>query len=131
MRREISVRMEDVTSKRGREGMTYVLLGENDEGHWVHVLEAPPGYESEAHFHDYDQFQVVIKGSIDMAGEVLTPGSVHYTDAKTPYGPFKAGPEGFTMMVIRPGAPKKGPRTPVRTVIDKVKDAQKRQSQEA
>ena len=95
MRREISVRMEDVTSKRGREGMTYVLLGENDEGHWVHVLEAPPGYESEAHFHDYDQFQVVIKGSIDMAGEVLTPGSVHYTDAKTPYGPFKAGPGGL------------------------------------
>jgi hypothetical protein len=66
-----------------------------------------------------------------MAGEVLTPGSVHYTDAKTPYGPFKAGPEGLTMMVIRPGAPKKGPRTPVRTVIDKVKDAQQRQTPEA
>ena len=50
-----------------------------------------------------------------MAGEILTPGSVHYTDAKTPYGPFKAGPEGLTLMVIRPSAPKKGPRTPVRT----------------
>jgi hypothetical protein len=128
MRREISVRMEDVEGGQGREGLTYVLMGKHDEGHWVHVLEVPAGYTSEAHFHDYDQFQVVIKGSVDMAGEVLTPGSVHYTDAKTPYGPFTAGPDGLTMMIIRPGADKKGARTPVRTVIDKVKQAQKRES---
>jgi hypothetical protein len=127
MRREISVRMEDVEGGQGREGLTYVLMGKNDEGHWVHVLEVPAGYTSEAHFHDYDQFQVVIKGSVDMAGEVLTPGSVHYTDAKTPYGPFTAGPDGLTMMIIRPGADQKGARTPVRTVIDKVKLAQKRE----
>jgi len=63
-----------------------------------------------------------------MAGEVLTPGSVHFTDAKTPYGPFQAGPEGLTMMIIRPGAEKKGARTPVRTVIDKIKAAQRAQA---
>jgi hypothetical protein len=130
MRREISVRMEDVTGTQGREGLTYVLLGQHDEGHWVHVLKVPPGYSSEAHFHDYDQFQVVIEGSVDMAGEILTPGSVHYTDARTPYGPFRAGPEGLTMMIIRPGAEKKGARTPVRTVIDKVKAAQLAQAPE-
>jgi hypothetical protein len=131
MRREISVRMDDVEGKMGREGLTYVMMGQHDEGHWVHVLEVPAGYYSEAHFHDYDQFQVVIKGSVDMAGEVLTPGSVHYTDAHTPYGPFTAGPDGLTMMIIRPGAEKKGARTPVRTVIDKVKIAQKRESADA
>jgi hypothetical protein len=130
MRREISVRLEDVTPSAGREGLTYVLLGKRDEGHWVHVLRVPPGYYSEAHFHDYDQFQVVIDGSVDMAGEMLTPGSVHYTDARTPYGPFRAGPDGLTMMVIRPGADRKGPRTPVRTVIDKVKAAQLGQTPE-
>jgi hypothetical protein len=128
MRREISVRMDDVTPTQGREGLTYVLMGKQDEGHWVHVLEVPPGYYSEAHFHDYDQFQVVIAGSVDMAGEVLTPGSVHYTDARTPYGPFRAGPEGLTMMIIRPGAERKGARTPVRTVIDQVKAAQQTQA---
>ena len=126
MRRELSVRMEDVTPRQGREGLTYVLMGQQGEGHWVHVLDLPPGYESEAHFHDYDQFQVIIKGTCDMAGELLTPGSVHYTDAKTPYGPFKAGPEGLVMMIIRPGAQEKGRRVPVRTVIDKVKEAQQR-----
>jgi uncharacterized RmlC-like cupin family protein len=131
MRREISVRMEDVEGKQGREGLTYVLMGEHDEGHWVHVLQVPPGYHSEAHFHDYDQFQVVIAGTVDMAGEILTPGSVHYTDAKTPYGPFTAGPDGLTMMIIRPGADQKGARTPVRTVIDKVKQAQQRAVAEA
>jgi hypothetical protein len=128
MRREISVRMEDVKPSQGREGLTYVLLGKQNEGHWVHVLRVPPGYYSEAHFHDYDQFQVVIEGSVDMAGEILTPGSVHYTDARTPYGPFRAGPDGLTMMIIRPGAPQKGARTPVRTVIDKVKAAQQSQA---
>src|SRR5262249_11030342 len=123
MRRELSVRMEDVTPTRGREGLTYVLLGQHGEGHWVHVLELPPGYESEAHFHDYDQFQIIIKGTCDMAGEVLSPGSVHYTDAKTPYGPFKAGPEGLTMMIIRPGAPDKGRREPGRTGHDRAQEA--------
>jgi hypothetical protein len=131
MRREISVRMADVTPSPGREGLTYVLMGKQDEGHWVHVLQVPPGYSSEAHFHDYDQFQVVIEGSVDMAGEILTPGSVHYTDARTPYGPFRAGPDGLTMMIIRPGADRKGARTPVRTVIDKVKAAQQAQAPEA
>jgi hypothetical protein len=125
MRREISVRLQDVTPSEGKEGRTYVLMGQQDEGHWVHVLKVPPGYTSEAHFHDYDQFQVVIEGSVDMAGEILIPGSVHYTDAKTPYGPFRAGPDGLTMMIIRPGADRKGARTPVRTVIDRVKAAQR------
>ncbi|KIF69840.1 hypothetical protein HY68_16650 [Streptomyces sp. AcH 505] len=129
MRREISVRMQDVEPTRGREGLTYVLMGLKGEGHWVHVLDVPAGYQSEAHFHDYDQFQVVIAGTVDMAGEILTPGSVHFTDARTPYGPFTAGPEGLTMMIIRPGADQKGARTPVRTVIDKVKEAQRRQAQ--
>jgi uncharacterized RmlC-like cupin family protein len=124
MRREISVRPEDVEPKRGREGLTRVLMGEHGEGHWVHLLTVPPGYTSEAHFHEYDQFQVVVEGSVDMAGEILGPGSVHYTDAKRPYGPFTAGPDGLTLMVIRPGAPEKGPRTPVRTVIEKVRAAQ-------
>ena len=126
MRREISVRFEDVEPRDGRDGRTRVLMGHNDEGHWVHVMEVPPGYTSEAHYHDYDQFQIVIKGSVNMAGEILTPGSVHYTDAKTPYGPFEAGPEGLTLMIIRPNAPEKGPRIPVRNTIDKVKAAQER-----
>jgi hypothetical protein len=123
MRREISVRMEDVEPQQGR-GVTYVLMGEHDEGHWVHVLRCPPGYTSEAHFHDHDQFQVVVAGSVDMAGEILGPGSVHYTDARTPYGPFTAGPDGLTLMVIRPGADSKGTRTPVRKIIERVRAAQ-------
>jgi uncharacterized RmlC-like cupin family protein len=123
MRREITARMADVEPKQGR-GATYVLMGEHDEGHWVHVLKVPAGYTSEAHFHDHDQFQVVVAGSVDMAGEILGPGDVHYTDAGTPYGPFTAGPDGLTLMVIRPGADGKGTRTPVRTVIDRVRAAQ-------
>jgi hypothetical protein len=35
------------------------------------------------------------------------------------------------MMIIRPGAPEKGRRTPVRTVIDKVREAQQRQAPQA
>jgi hypothetical protein len=128
MRREISIRPEDVEPDSGTRGVTRVLMGRNGEGQWVHLLTVPAGYTSEAHFHEADQFQVVVAGSMDMAGEVLTPGSVHYTDARTPYGPFTAGPDGLTLMVIRPGADRKGTRTPVRTVIDWVKEAQRSQA---
>jgi uncharacterized RmlC-like cupin family protein len=130
-RKELSICIDDVEANSGREGLNYVLMSGGDDGNWVHVLEVPPGYTSEAHYHDYAQFQVVIKGTVDMAGHVLTPGSLHYTDAGTPYGPFTAGPEGLTMMVIRPGAEKKGRRIPTRTVIDKVKAAQQAQDPES
>ena len=52
-------------------------------------MKMPPGATSDAHYHPVDQFQVVIEGSAVMAGEeLMTPGTVHYTDKNTPYGPF-------------------------------------------
>src|SRR5262245_12298790 len=126
--REITARMQDVeprASKQREGGYTWNLIGEHGEGMWVHVMKMPPGETSEAHYHEVDQFQVVIEGSAVMAGhEEMLPGTVHYTDAGTPYGPFTAGPNGLVLMVIRPKADGKGKRIPTRTVIDKVKAAQ-------
>ena len=128
MGREITARLEDVepkVSKHREGGLTWNLIGEHGEGMWVHVMKMPPGETSEAHYHEVDQFQIVISGSAVMAGhEEMLPGTVHYTDAGTPYGPFTAGPDGLVLMVIRPKADGKGKRIPTRTVIDKVKAAQ-------
>lgn len=130
MGREITARIQDVEPKRSKRregGLTYNLIGEHGEGMWVHVMKMPPGETSEAHYHEVDQYQIVIEGSAVMAGhEEMLPGTVHYTDANTPYGPFTAGPDGLTLMVIRPVAEGKGKRIPTRTVIDKVRAVQER-----
>ena len=128
MGREITARIQDVEPKPSKQregGKTYNLIGEHDEGMWVHVMVMPRGATSEAHYHEVDQYQIVIEGSAVMAGhEEMLPGTVHYTDANTPYGPFTAGADGLTLIVIRPTADGKGKRIPTRTVIDKVKAAQ-------
>jgi hypothetical protein len=124
-KREISVGPDDVAPTTTREGgLRYVLIGNQQEGQWVHLLRLPPGYYAEAHYHDCDQFQIVIEGSVEMAGEVLGPGSVHYTDAHTPYGPFRAGAQGLSLMVIRPGVTEPALYVGMPTVIERIKASQ-------
>lgn len=128
MGRELTVRMEDV-APRIRPGLTgdrkqYLLLGENGEGQYVATVEAPPGDVIDAHYHDVDQFQIILAGSGTIAGEPVSRGTVHYTDANTPYGPIVAGPEGITYAVVRPNVNAGAKTIWTRDVIAKVKDAQ-------
>ena len=92
----------------------------------INVRVLQPGQSSSLyHRENAQEAFLVISGSAVMAGhEEMLPGTVHYTDAGTPYGPFTAGPDGLVLMVIRPKANGKGKRIPTRTVIDKVKAAQ-------
>jgi hypothetical protein len=61
----------------------------------------PAGFTSKAHFHRVDGFQVVIEGETRFPDHVARRGSVHYTDAFTPYGPFTSQQEGMRMFVLR------------------------------
>lgn len=61
----------------------------------------PAGFTSRAHFHRVDGFQVVIDGETHFPDHVARHGSVHYTDAFTPYGPFTAQQDGMRMFVLR------------------------------
>lgn len=61
----------------------------------------PAGFTSRAHFHRVDGFQVVVEGATRFPDHVARRGSVHYTDAFTPYGPFTAQEDGMRMFVLR------------------------------
>lgn len=54
------------------------------------------------HYHEVDQYQVVVGGSGVIAPhDVLTPGIIHYTDSYTPYGPIHAGEDGIRFFTLR------------------------------
>ena len=84
----------------------------------------PGGYFLETHYHERDQFQVAIDGSFTIGRHLLTPYSVHFTRAYTPYGPLVSQGQAFSFMVLRahrdPGArrmPKS--RELLRQVVDR------------
>ena len=53
------------------------------------------------HFHDVDQFQVVVGGGGRMGPEAIGPVAFHYADAYTPYGPIIGGRDGIEFFTIR------------------------------
>lgn len=125
MGREYTVRMEDVAGTKFNDATMRVLMGQRGEGQWVHTAELPPGHVIEPHYHDVDQFQIIIKGDGTLAGEPVCPGTVHFTEKGTPYGPIVAGPEGLTFMVVRPYVDHLAEHIPTKTVLDKVRAAQR------
>ena len=56
-----------------------------------------------AHFHQADQFQVVAGGAGRLGRHEVRPGSVHYANAFSPYGPVEAGAEGLDYFTLRNG----------------------------
>ena len=72
------------------------------------MSEYDAGRRSSAHFHVNDQFQVVVRGSGKLGGHQLSPYSVHFSRAYTPYGPLSADAGGLAFIAMRshfdPGA---------------------------
>jgi quercetin dioxygenase-like cupin family protein len=54
----------------------------------------------EPHFHDVDQFQVVVYGKGRLGKKALAPISIHYADAFTPYGPIISD-DGLAYFTLR------------------------------
>lgn len=87
-----------------RKGFFNKHLGDGLEGRpRVHLAKEPPGADNPPHFHTERQFQIVLEGKVKFSHpeHVLTPISVHYTDANTPYGPFQEA-DGMLLAVLRP-----------------------------
>ncbi len=72
------------------------------------LVEQPAGAVTPPHFHEHDQFQVVIEGFARFGKHDAPPVSVHYASGHTPYGPIAAGPAGVVYYTLRrawdPGA---------------------------
>jgi hypothetical protein len=56
------------------------------------------------HFHDVDQFQIVVAGDGRMGKKAVKPVTLQYADAYTPYGPIVANDQGISFFTLRPVA---------------------------
>jgi hypothetical protein len=63
-----------------------------------------PNVRIEPHFHDVDQFQVIVGGACRVGQTIAVPVTLHYTDAYTPYGPIVGEPQGLVFFTLRPTA---------------------------
>lgn len=67
------------------------------------LVEQDPGEVANAHFHQADQFQVVVGGEGTLGTHAVRPVSVHFAGAYTAYGPIHAGATGLTYFTLRNG----------------------------
>jgi hypothetical protein len=79
----------------------------DSEGHGRSVAQAflvesgPDKPELRTHFHTVDQFQYIARGGGTVGRHRVSPGTVHYADRYTPYGPLRNGPEGLAYLTLR------------------------------
>jgi hypothetical protein len=67
------------------------------------LVEQDPGEVANAHFHQADQFQVVVAGEGTLGTHTVRPVTVHFAGAFTAYGPIHAGAAGLTYFTLRNG----------------------------
>lgn len=53
------------------------------------------------HFHDVDQYQVIVRGGGRLGPGPTSPVAFHYADAYTPYGPIVGAQDGISFFTIR------------------------------
>jgi hypothetical protein len=69
----------------------------------AYLIESPPHKNSAPHFHQANQFQVVVAGGGHIGKDAVGMVSVHYASANTPYGPIAPGDDGIAYMTMRTG----------------------------
>jgi len=111
------------TLEQARQGRKHHILP-NGTGYWrnglitspaeaavspqAFLVEQDPGTLIEPHFHQENEFQVVVAGTGFLGRHVVEPVRVHYAGAHTGYGPITAGTHGLSYFTLRaksdPGA---------------------------
>jgi hypothetical protein len=68
------------------------------------LVEQDPGSTANAHYHQQDQFQLVVGGHGTMGRHEIRPVTVHFAGAHTAYGPIRASQnEGVWYFTLRNG----------------------------
>jgi hypothetical protein len=76
--------------------------GTVDNSPQAFLVERPyAGARINPHFHDVDQFQVVVKGDGRIGKKEVKPVTFQYADAYTPYGPIVARDDGISFFTLR------------------------------
>jgi len=66
------------------------------------LVEQSPLSIVPSHFHQLDEFQVMVGGSGFLGRNVIDPLVVHFAGGHTGYGPISAGPSGVAYFTMRP-----------------------------
>ena len=97
-------RIKDVKVAGGM-GQRWGYIGEpgqlNQSAQAFLVVRPFAGARIEPHFHDVDQFQVVIEGDGRIGKKAVRPITFQYADAFTPYGPIVANERGLSFFTLR------------------------------
>jgi hypothetical protein len=67
------------------------------------LVEQDPGSTACAHYHQADQFQVIVGGHGTMGTHEARPVTVHFAAKHTAYGPIRAGEAGVQYFTLRNG----------------------------
>lgn len=67
------------------------------------LVEQDPGSVAHAHYHQADQFQVVVHGRAMLGTHAVAPVTVHFAGAYTAYGPIRASEDGVHYFTLRNG----------------------------
>lgn len=86
----------------GRRRDYFGRSGAIDAGAQAFLVELPyAGATVKPHFHDVDQFQVIVAGNGRIGKKQLAPVTFQYADAYTPYGPIVANDDGISFFTLR------------------------------
>ena len=81
------------------------LIGDLDEGPWVHIHCLEPNLVVSPHTHDQDEVAFIVEGELTIEGRKCGPGTVLFNEKDTEYG-FTVGPNGVRFLNIRQGLAK-------------------------
>lgn len=86
----------------GRRSDYFGTSGNVDADPQAFLVELPyAGARVNPHFHDIDQFQVIVAGTGRIGKKKLRPVTFQYADAYTPYGPIVANDDGISFFTLR------------------------------
>jgi rubredoxin len=74
------------------------------------MVQYAPARVLRTHFHDVDEFQIVVAGRGTFGRHAIAPFTVHFARAFTPYGPIVAGAEGLSFLTLRARRDSAGPQ---------------------
>jgi hypothetical protein len=80
------------------------LMETNESTPHAKVIWQPPNHTIRAHYHEIDQYQVIVSGYGKFGSEQVKAGHFHYSDRATPYGPIVSGSTGLSYLTLRPQA---------------------------
>ena len=97
--RMIEVQRKDGVGRRRDYIGTSGTIADGPQGF---LVERPyAGARIDPHFHDIDQFQVIVAGDGRMGKKAVQPITFQYADAYTPYGPIVADDDGISFFTLR------------------------------